>query len=462
MAIGQVTVPYIGGYDFGVGADLATGSPMGKVVNAPASPVDQASGAVVEFKVQRIQSTEELEQALGIDAEASYGSGSFGPNVSARFSYAKKQKIQSSSLFMSVTCHIELEFLSVDDPILSQDAQTLVNRPDAFTARYGNAFVRGIGRGGLFVGTLRVETGSSEESQQISAELQGSYGLFSADVKANFSEVQKKYRASVFFDMYHEGGPIDLHVKDFTDWIELFDNANSFLESFNTEPTKVARPYFVTLAPVAIAQGPLPPNSFELEHAQDVLVACAKARSRVLDKINLLEYILDNSSKFDFTTGADQSVKQALDDFQVDLDLVAECASAAIQSPGKAEFPGVYASDHGKVYPQGKMPDDLPRPKSAKMVDVPDFTGCENWNACTEAATRAGLVPEQILLSTEPGDRFKVLSVSPPTGTSVPEGAVVTIVTQPAKVVVQPLNKVFLTGVAIRGFTNIRGFTKTN
>lgn len=93
MAIGQVTVPYVRGYDFGVGADLATGSPMGKVVNAAASPVDEAGGATVNFQVQRIQSTEELEQALGIDAEASYGCGAFGAGISARFSFAKKAKI---------------------------------------------------------------------------------------------------------------------------------------------------------------------------------------------------------------------------------------------------------------------------------------------------------------------------------------------------------------------------------
>jgi PASTA domain len=451
MAIGQVTVPHIGGYNSGVGADFATGSPMGKVVDGVPSPVDQAAGSVVEFQVQRIQSTEELEQALGIDAEASYGSGSFG--VSARFSFAKKQKVQSSSLFMSVTCHVELEFLSIDDPILSQDAQTLVNSPEAFTARYGNVFVRGIGRGGLFVGTLRMETGSSEESQQIAAELQGSYGLFSADAKLKFDNLQKKYRTSTFFDMYHEGGPVDLKIKDPTNPMELLENANSFLDSFKTDPSKVARPYFVTLAPVPIARGAPPPNSADLEHAQDVLVACAKARSRVLDKINLLEYILDNSSKFDFPADTDRSgVQKALEDFQADLDLIADCASAAIRSPAGADMPALYAQKNGKVYPRATLPDNLPLPKSAKMVDVPDFTGCQSWVACNEVATQAGLVAEQTLASIDPGDQFKVKSVSPPTGTSVPEGTKVEIITQPAKVVVKPLDGVFLTGVT---FTKI-------
>ena len=135
---------------------------------------------------------------------------------------------------MSVTAQVELGFLSIDDPILSQDAQQLMDRPDVFKERYGNVFVRGIGRGGLFVGTLRVETGSSEESEHIAAELQGSYGLFSADAKTKFDSVQKKYGTSAFIDMYHEGGPIDLRISDFTNPLELLDNANRFLRVFKS------------------------------------------------------------------------------------------------------------------------------------------------------------------------------------------------------------------------------------
>ena len=444
MAIGQVTVPYLPGYDFGVGADLATGSPMGKVVTGSETTVQRASGATINFEVQRIQSTEELERALGIDAEASYGSGSFGPNVSARFSYAKKTKVQSSSLFMLVTTRVDLAFLSIDEPALGQDAQNLVGNPDAFKARYGNMFVRGIGRGGLFVGTMRIETQSSEESLDIAAELKGSYGLFSADIKAKFSDMQKKYKTSTFINMYHEGGPIDLKIADLTNPLELLDNANRFLDSFNTDPDRFAVPYFVTLAPIAIAQGPLPPNSADLEHAQDVLVACAKARSRLIDKANLLDYILDNQSRFDFAAGADPAaLQQASNDFEGDLDLIADCASTAIRSPSEAAFPATYAKNLGSVYPKAALP-VLPSPKAAKMATVPDLSACKNWGECNQAIGDVGLVAEQVQANIAPGDAFKVLDVSPPVGTSIAEGTVVRIVTQPAKVVVVPVRDRFL------------------
>ena len=44
MALRQVTVPYRKGYDLGVGADLATGSPMNVVVTGEDSEVKGAGG----------------------------------------------------------------------------------------------------------------------------------------------------------------------------------------------------------------------------------------------------------------------------------------------------------------------------------------------------------------------------------------------------------------------------------
>src|SRR4051812_45911674 len=57
MALVQVEVPYKKGYDFGIGVDLASGSPMGKAVGSPFSGVEKALGATTQFEVTRIHST---------------------------------------------------------------------------------------------------------------------------------------------------------------------------------------------------------------------------------------------------------------------------------------------------------------------------------------------------------------------------------------------------------------------
>jgi beta-lactam-binding protein with PASTA domain len=97
-------------------------------------------------------------------------------------------------------------------------------------------------------------------------------------------------------------------------------------------------------------------------------------------------------------------------------------------------MPATFAAKNGALYPRATLPDNLPLPKAAKMVAVPDFSGCGSWEACNEAAARAGLVAHQQPAAMEPAPAFKVLSASPPPGTFVPEGTTVTIVTQPVKV----------------------------
>src|SRR6516162_4395205 len=197
----QVNSPWIEGYDFGVGVDLMSGSPMNLAV------VDQHSnaggaGATVGFRVSQVRSTSDLEQSLGIDVDASYGSVMFGAGVKARFDFAKSSAIQSTSLFMAVTATVQLAFESIDAPALTGTAGQTVDRQDIFEARFGNMFVRGMRHGGLFVGMMQVETQHEGDALGISGQLAGAYGFFSADVQAKFKQTIERFGASVFCTMY--------------------------------------------------------------------------------------------------------------------------------------------------------------------------------------------------------------------------------------------------------------------
>ena len=129
-----------------------------------------------------------------------------------------------------------------------------------------------------------------------------------------------------------------------------------------------------TLAPIAIAEGPLPPNEADILHAEDVLRFCASRRSRLLDQLNLLQLFLDSPSKFDFSNGASENqIRQANVDTQSDLDLIAACASAAINHPGSALMPTDFGSkqDPQIVFPKAVMPDPLPGPKHSPAGKPP-------------------------------------------------------------------------------------------
>jgi hypothetical protein len=433
MAIRQITVPWTPGYDIGVGADLASGSPMNSPVKPDATPVDRAGGANIDMQIQRIHSTEDLEKALGIDVEASYGSAAFGSGVSARFSFAQKSKVQSSSLFMSVTARIELAFQSIDAPHLTDAAVKAAENPELFEQQYGNMFVRGLGRGGLFVGVLRVDTGSSEESLEISAELEGSYALFSASASPKFTDVQKKYKNEVFVRQYQEGGPGDLRIDDPSNPLELLENANKFLDSFAKTPDEVAVPYSVILAPTTIAiGGPTPPNAAQIQQAQDVLIYCAKRRSVFLDHLNLLDFISDNPGKFTFTAETPiESIRAAAKTLQVDLDLIADCASAAINDRASAKRPELYAQENGTTFPTAILPDPLPVAKaSVGTVEVPDFSVCTTEASCRDMAAASKLAVT--FTSTGAEGAFQVLGFDPPKGSPVDVGSTVTIMIPPA------------------------------
>jgi len=412
---------------------------MNSPVKSEATPVDNAGGANVDIQIQRIHSTEELERALSVDVEASYGSGAFGPSVSARFSYAKNSKVQSSSLFMSVSVKVELGFLSIDTPQLTDEAAEVIENPELFEARYGNMFVRGLGRGGLFVGVLRVDTGSSEESLQIAAELQGSYSLFSGSAATKFSEVQEKYKNEVFVRQYQEGGPMDLKINDPSEPLELLTNAKLFQDAFAQNPDKMAVPYIVTLAPTTIAEGPLPPNPAEIQKAQDVLIYCAKRRSVLLDQMNLLDFVSANEGRFNFTepTSID-TAREAVEKYQVELGLIADCASAAINNRSLAKMPAEYAAEHGKSYPIAVLPTPMPTPKaSVDAVVVPDFATCASREECQAMAAEKGLTVAFTTAGVEAP--FHVEGSVPPPGVSVDIGSTVTIICPPTPTVVGPV-----------------------
>lgn len=117
----------------------------------------------------------------------------------------------------------------------------------------------------------------------------------------------------------------------------------------------------MTLAPIAIANGPIPPNAAEIQHAQDVLMICAKERSRLLDGYNLMSYILQNPARYEFAPPVTLGdVAKSLNGYQLDLDLVADAAAFAIDHVAEAVVPSGFAAQTARPYPQSVFPAPMP------------------------------------------------------------------------------------------------------
>lgn len=396
MPLQEIRLPHLETYNFGVGVDRLSGTAMNLVVNPSPAPPVGAGGGSQSFEVSRVSSTHDLQEKLGIDVNASYGCASFGAGVSARFSFAQDSQVHSASLFMTVTQTVYLADISIVDCVLTPEASGMVDRLDVFSQRYGNMFLRACKRGGLFVGLMTVQTFDENDATSIEAQLRGAYGMFSADASTKFSKVTSDHNASVYCKVYAEGGPA-IVISDPTNPQQLLDAANTWVKALYDQPDKYAHPYEWTLSPITIAEGPMPPNSIDIQKAQDVLTFCAQQRLELLDQLNLLNWWNQHQDKYDWTGSATpQQVTQAAGAAQTDLDTVAACASAATDSTKSAVMPKDYAAANGKSYPLYQPLTSPPkaRPNAPPVpAQNPTGTGSETTNWAERVHVQTNRLP---------------------------------------------------------------------
>ncbi len=374
----QTEVPYRIGFDYGIGVEVAHADPRARGVIGEVTAVEGASGGGGSFKLQRVESTEELETHLGISAEASGGVGLF--SASARFDFARDCKVRTTSLVLLITATEQFGFEQIDDPRLSPEAGELVDDPALFSERYGDSFVRGIEKGGQFFGVLRIDTRSEESRESVDAELQGSYGAFSADVSSNLSSVARKHNAGIDALAYWEGGRVTVEIRSPEDLVKAADQWRDSVQG-------QSKPYRVTLSPYVIAHGPDPANAAELEHQRDVLVRCARLRSRAIDALNLLDYMCssEHADEFESVPGMDLGALRT--GVARDLDVIAAAASFALRHPKEACEPETFAQTRmdppDPSYRATVLPANLPRQiggRPVELVTVPDLTGWSWWD----------------------------------------------------------------------------------
>jgi hypothetical protein len=111
----NVEVPYQAGHAFGIGVKSATGGRRGLGVVGAVSQIAGASGGSGGFEMTRIQTTSDLEDHVGISADASGGVGLF--SASDRFNFVKDCKIQTTSIAILLHCTRQFGFQQIDNPM---------------------------------------------------------------------------------------------------------------------------------------------------------------------------------------------------------------------------------------------------------------------------------------------------------------------------------------------------------
>jgi hypothetical protein len=375
----QQQVLFRNGYDIGIGVAAGTGSPMALGATGAVTAPQVGTGGSGSFTFRRIQSNEDLATELGIGADISAGIGVF--SASASFDFAKKCKIQSSSLAVLVSAEEKFAFQQMDSPVLSPSAASLVEQGNLnlFSERFGEYFVRGIATGGRFVGVIRIDTKSSQSKNEVDLALSGSYGLtVDAETRLKISNVLNSANARVEAFIINDGGRVTTRPTS-ADPLELLTQLYRSMDEWTATIRNEPKAYSVTLAPYVIALGPNPPNIADLEHQRDVLIRCAKLRTHTMDKLNLVEYILDPAHRNEFAiiqppSGPDLAALQAA--LARDLDVIADAASFAIDKPREAREPETFMREIRGVadFKLTALPADLAQHTGGNLV-VPNFVG---------------------------------------------------------------------------------------
>jgi len=429
MAMKQEKVLIRDGYDIGIGVSSATGSPMALGAIGAVTPPQIGTGGSGSFNFRRIDSNEELEHELDIGADVSAGIGLF--SGSASFDFSKQCKIQTSSLTVLVSAKESFAFQQMDSPELSPAAARLVSEGQTgrFSDQFGEYFVRGISTGGRFIGVVRIDTKSKQSKTDVDASLSGSYGLtMSAEARLHLSETLKSANAKIEAFYTFDGGRVITRLTS-NDPLELVNQLYRAMDEWTATVERDPKAYSVTLAPYIIALGPNPPNIIDFEHQRDVLIRCAKLRSQTLDKLNLIEFILDPNHMNEFEIvpppdGPDLPALQAA--LAGDRDVIADAASFAINNIKEARDPETFMREIRGIpdFKLTALPVNLPEHTGGVVVVVPapptDLFTIPNWQTMAEVDDLGGtlnLVVKAVFDNTKPTGL--IVSIFPPPGTTV-------------------------------------------
>jgi hypothetical protein len=429
----QTHVPYREGYTYGMGVVASTGLRASLGVIGEPSSIPGASGGSSDLLISKIETTSQLEEALGISAEASGGVGLF--SASGRFDFAKSSKIQSNSLCLIVSHRLTFGYKQIDTPLLEPvRARPLADNPAGFTERYGDKFVAGMATGGLFFASIIISSSSEEARKTISASLSGSYGLaFNAKVSTNLTNAMKTSNSSANIHLYYEGGKIvnqpnplspEEVLAAHAEWLE------SIIDKTTGKETGLAVPYTVMLLPYKYADGPPTPNVEDLQHQQDVLVRCAKLRSSSMDMQNLTDYIRTHSDQFQYTSDSISAdgIGKLCAKLTQDLEMISAAASHAIDHPKDAKNVEEFANTLGKMtdFKLETLPINLPKHQGASDIKVPDFSGIIGQTEAEKLCADNRLTLH--VIHTGPQESWRVLSQDPPPNQLVSNGATITLI----------------------------------
>jgi hypothetical protein len=329
---------YTPGMDLGTGIDSLSGAIRGDgVIRTEAEEVTGASGQTISFHLEKIETIEDLQEALSISADMEF-SAVFASG-SARFDFAESCQMHRYALYLMARVEVMNSFRQMRDVRLKQQPLDLLKngQTERFREQLGDFYIRGMATGGVFVSVLEITARSEQHQKTISAEMEasGGFGMFEASGQFSQSLKTALEGKSIQVRSFQQGGE---DVRQPTTPDEMVAKARNF-------PSQVAGgkavPYEVLLMDYRTLDLPFLPNWVDLQNAREVLQDLWILRNQLRKTLNDIHYILVPAHQGLFELDKDK-VSQLNKSAQLlaeTLNTVTREASKCINRPLEAKYP---------------------------------------------------------------------------------------------------------------------------
>ena len=284
---------YVEGMKPGHGINVLTGDVLPSIaVNGSLTSIPEAHGQVVTSKFVRIDDISSLHTSLGIDVTADGSYAGFSGNAKVQF--ADTCNFNSHSTYILIHIEVKNAFLSMDDPVLTPDANELIRNQNQqqFRDRFGDVFITGISTGGEYFAIYQVSGTDEKVKEEAATAVHAAYEApLVADVHLGVtidklresSQSHLEVRAFAF-----QSGGSDTSMAITPD--EIMAKARSFGPSVRDE---FAVPY--SMLPASYRALKLPDdaaNAIDLANQREALADAWKMRNDLLVLKNDIDYVL--------------------------------------------------------------------------------------------------------------------------------------------------------------------------
>lgn len=313
------------------GYDTISGEVRGDCVQrTDVKSTNDSTAQRTSFSLSKIETYNSLAKQVGASASASI-SGAIG-NVSAKAQFLDSVNVNDYSIYVLARVSVLNSTATMERMSLTDSARDVVEKQgaDDFRKLCGDMFVSGYTTGGELFSVLEILTHSSEEKNQISASLGGSYGVFSgaATFQQALEKVSKTNTVNVFMYRVGAGGVVKITPEELVTYATNFPAAVTGAAAYTIK---------ATLMPYSNVPLPAHANLIDVSNQTDVIQYLSEKRLWLIQQLANIDYVVNHADEF--TNPDVVQLYKFAQDVRKNLNTITVSARACYQNYSNCKFP---------------------------------------------------------------------------------------------------------------------------